>query len=92
MDAGATWAVWLLVASSVLNALYFLPILYSAWFEAPPDSWPAERIFPRAETSLVLLLPTLFTAAVALAVGLFASAPFSPLEWARLVATRQYGP
>ncbi len=92
MDAGATWAVWLLVASSVLNALYFLPILYSAWFEAPPESWPAERIFPRAETSLVLLLPTLFTAAVALAVGLFASAPFSPLEWARLVATRQYGP
>ena len=92
LDAGATWVIWLLVASSILNALYFLPMLYSAWFEAPPDSWPAERIFPRAETSLVLLLPTLFTAAAALAVGLFASAPFSPLEWARLVATRQYSP
>ena len=92
LDAGATWAIWLLVTSSVLNALYFLPILYSVWFDAPPDRWPAERIFPRAETSLVLLLPTLFTAAAALAVGLFASAPFGPLEWARLVATRQYWP
>ena len=46
----------------------------------------------RAETSLMLLLPTLFTAAAALAVGLFASMPYSPLEWARLIATRQYTP
>ena len=30
--------------------------------------------------------------AAALAVGLFASMPYSPLEWARLIATRQYTP
>jgi len=92
IDSGATWAVWVLVASSILNALYFLPILYSAWFEAPPTRWPRERVFARGETSLVLLLPTLFTAAAALVVGLLASAPFSPLEWARLVVERQYSP
>jgi multicomponent Na+:H+ antiporter subunit D len=92
IDSGATWVVWLLAASSVLNALYFLPILYNAWFEAPPASWPEERMFPRAETSLVLLLPTLFTAAMALAVGLFASMPFSPLEWAQLITERQFSP
>lgn len=92
IDGGATWAVWILIASSVLNALYFLPVLYSAWFETPPARWPAERVFAHGETSLVLLLPTLFTAAAALVVGLLASAPFSPLEWARLVAERQYSP
>ena len=89
---GAVWVVWVLVVSSVLNALYFLPLIYSAWFEAPPDDWPDERLFPRAETSLVLLLPTLFTAAAAIAVGLFASAPYSPLEWARLITERVYAP
>lgn len=92
IDAGATWVIGLLAASSVLNALYFLPILYTAWVETPPARWPAERLFPRAETSLLLLLPTLFTAAVALAVGLLASVPYSPLEWARLIAERQFSP
>ena len=92
VDGNAMWAIWVLVASSILNALYFLPILYSVWFEAPPVRWPKERTFPHAETSLVLLLPTLFTAASALAVGLLASAPFSPLEWAWLVAERQFLP
>jgi multicomponent Na+:H+ antiporter subunit D len=92
VDGGASWVIWVLVASSVLNALYFLPILYSAWLEAPPANWPEERLFPRAETSLVLLLPTLFTAAAALAVGLFASAPYSPLEWAQLITEQQYSP
>jgi multicomponent Na+:H+ antiporter subunit D len=92
VDAGASWVVWLLVASSFLNAMYFLPILYNAWFDAPPTNWPKERTFPGAETSLVLLLPTLFTAAAAIAVGLFASIPYSPLEWAQLVTERQYSP
>jgi multicomponent Na+:H+ antiporter subunit D len=92
IDSGATWVIWLLAASSVLNALYFLPILYSVWFEAPLANWPEERLFPRAETSLVLLLPTLFTASMALAVGLFASMPYSPLEWAQLITERQFSP
>jgi multicomponent Na+:H+ antiporter subunit D len=80
------------VASSLLNAAYFLPILRIVWFDDPRGDWPQERHFGGAETSLMLLLPTLFTAAAALAVGLFASLPYSPLEWARLIATRQYAP
>jgi multicomponent Na+:H+ antiporter subunit D len=92
IEAGASWVVWVLIASSLLNAAYFLPILRTVWFDDPVGDWPQERIFGRAETSLMLLLPTLFTAAAALAVGLFASMPYSPLEWARLIATRQYTP
>ncbi len=92
LDGDMGWAVWILVASSVLNALYFLPILYSAWFATPLSVWPEERSFPRAETSLVLLLPTLFTAGAALIVGLFASAPYSPLEWTQLIVGKYFRP
>jgi len=93
IEAEATWVIWVLIASSLLNAAYFLPILRSVWFDEAPANWPQERAFGGgAETSLMLLLPTLFTAAAALAVGLFASMPYSPLEWARLIAVRQYTP
>ena len=36
------------------------------------------------------LLPALVTAGLALAAGLFAAAPYSPLEWAALIAEREY--
>ena len=32
---GAAWADWVLTRSSVLNAAYFLPILYRAWLKRP---------------------------------------------------------
>ncbi len=37
-----------------------------------------------------LLLPPLVTAGLALAAGLFAAAPYSPLTWAELIAAREY--
>lgn len=91
-DAGAYWALGVLIASSLLNAAYFLPILYRAWFRAPPERWPEEHVFAtRLETDPALLGPPLVTAALSLAAGLFAAAPFSPLEWVRLIAEREYG-
>jgi multicomponent Na+:H+ antiporter subunit D len=79
------------VASSLLNAGYFLPILYRAWFREP-GAWPAEHSpAGRFETRLGLLWPPLATAALSLAAGLFAAAPYSPLEWAELIADREYG-
>ena len=92
VDSDAAWVVWLLAGSSILNAAYFLPIVWAIWFEPPPEQWPHDKRSGRAETSLMLLVPTLFTAAMALAVGLFAATPYSPLEWARLIAARQYAP
>ena len=90
LEAGAGWAVWVLAGSSALNAAYFLPLLYRAWFRPSPEAWPAERHFGRAETRLALLLPPLVTAALALASGLFASIPYSPQEWAALVVNREF--
>ncbi len=94
LEAGAAaWVLPVLVASSLLNAAYFLPILYRAWFKAPPVLWPAaHQPCGRLETSAALLWPPVVTAALALAAGLFAAAPYSPLEWAELIAAREYQP
>jgi multicomponent Na+:H+ antiporter subunit D len=93
LEAGmAGWVIPVLITSSLLNAAYFLPILYRAWFREPGTAWPEEHIpAARFETSAALLWPPIVTAGLALAAGLFASAPYSPLEWARLIAQREYG-
>ncbi len=90
-SGNAAWVLPVLVASSLLNAAYFLPVLYRAWFQPPPARWPDEQIpAGRLETSGALLWPAVTTAALALAAGLLAAAPFSPLAWAELIANREY--
>ena len=93
IEAGmAWWVIPVLITSSLLNAAYFLPILYRAWFCQPAPAWPAEHIpAARHETAGTLLWPPVVTAGLALAAGLFAAAPYSPLEWADLIAQREYG-
>ena len=85
------WVLWVLVASGLLNAAYFLPVLYTAWFRDPLGHWHAERHFGRLETHWMLLTPPLVTALLALLVGLLAAAPYSALEWSRLIAFREHG-
>jgi multicomponent Na+:H+ antiporter subunit D len=92
LEAGQDWVIIILAGSSLLNAGYFLPVLYAAWFKAPPDAWPAERSYGRRETAWALLAPPVMTALLTLAAGLLASAPFSPLQWARFITTQEYAP
>ena len=91
-EAGiAGWIIPVLILSSLLNAAYFLPILYRAWFRPAPAAWPDTRFAPaRGEAHPALLWPPLVTAGMALAAGSFAAAPFSPLDWVQLIATREY--
>jgi multicomponent Na+:H+ antiporter subunit D len=86
------WAIWVLWTSSLLNAAYFLPILWRAWGRKVPLAWPAEQIPARGwrETAWLLLLPPLLTAVVTLAAGIFADSGFGPLAWAKLIAQREY--
>ncbi len=86
------WAVWVLWTSSLLNAAYFLPILWRAWMRPVPAAWPEEHIPAqgRRETAWLLLLPPLVTAAAVLVAGVFAGADWSPLSWARLITGREY--
>ncbi|MBK7050211.1 MAG: monovalent cation/H+ antiporter subunit D family protein [Rhodoferax sp.] len=92
--AAMDWAIWVLWASSLLNAAYFLPILWRAWLRPVPTAWPEEHIAARGwrETAWLLLLPPLATAIMTLAAGVFAQSPGSPLAWAKLIAEREYRP
>jgi multicomponent Na+:H+ antiporter subunit D len=91
LEAGQPWVIAVLLASTLLNAAYFLPLLYRSWFRTAPAAWPEEHLTGRWETRLSLLVPPLITAALALLSGLLADAPFSPLSWAKLIAAREYG-
>jgi len=92
LAAGLPWVLAVLAASSLLNAAYFLPVLYRAWFLPPPAAWSEGNILPRGsrETTLLLLLPPLFTAGLTLLAGMLAMTEFSPLAWARLITSREY--
>lgn len=89
--AGMDWAAWVLTASGVLNAAYFLPIIARLWFGKPPPAWLGERIGRgRRETTWLLLVPPVVTAAATLILGMLAEIPWSPLFWAKLIAVREY--
>jgi multicomponent Na+:H+ antiporter subunit D len=87
-DTGAYWVVWVLVVSTILNAAYFLPVVYTGWFGEQDE--PFEEHFANGsfETTLSLLAPTLGTAALVVYAGLFAYTPVSPLEWVKIIAER----
>ncbi|MEA2117186.1 complex I subunit 5 family protein [Halovibrio sp. HP20-50] len=90
------WVVVVLVVSSTLNAMYFLPIVHRLWFRLGPahgqGQWPKEQRLGRLETHGWLLWPMVFTALASLGAGLLAGMPFSPLDWATRVATGEYLP
>lgn len=90
--AGAPWAAWVLLASSLLNAAYFLPILYRAWARPQRRPWPAPGIPARGwrETSTLLLLPPLASGIAIVLAAVLADTGWSPLAWAKLIAVREY--
>ena len=92
LEAGHRWLIAVLAASSVLNAAYFLPILYTAWFSQPPAEWNEKHPRRILETNWMLLVPPVLTAALVLLAGMLAGMQFSPLGWARLIAAREYIP
>ena len=91
------WVLVVLVASGLLNAAYFLPMIYRGWFALPPAEWNHEnqrwknRRPGLRETHWMLLLPVLFTALLSLLVGILAGTDISPLAWARLIVAREFG-
>lgn len=84
------WVIWILIASTLLNAAYFLPIIYAVWFCDPPVSWLAMRKPANQETTWALLLPPVATALLSLAAGMLAALPYSPLEWALFIIHSQF--
>jgi multicomponent Na+:H+ antiporter subunit D len=88
VEAGSPWLIAVLLASSVLNATYFLPILHTAWFGDAGLAKGPDRV---ADAGPMLLVPALVTASFSLAFGLLAGAAGSPLDWASLIVLREFG-
>ncbi|MGE4294639.1 MAG: complex I subunit 5 family protein [Campylobacterales bacterium] len=88
IESGAWWALFVLGISTLLNAAYFLPILFTAWFKKPPHPHGAIGAFK--ESSGWLLWPTLATALLALLSGLFAGADYGTLYWASVLTDLEY--
>ncbi len=86
------WVIWVLWTSSILNAAYFLPILWRVWFRPAPAIWPnkatASQSWPT--TSWLLLLPPAITAVAVIAAGVLAMYDIGPIAWAQFIAEREY--
>ncbi|QKT04332.1 monovalent cation/H+ antiporter subunit D family protein [Ectothiorhodospiraceae bacterium 2226] len=90
LESGQGLWIAVLAGSTLLNAAYFLPLLYRAWFLPTTAGWADPR--PRPETGRALLWPPVITAAISLLIGLFAAAAWSPLAWTALATREQYAP
>ncbi|MBS3967119.1 MAG: monovalent cation/H+ antiporter subunit D family protein [Truepera sp.] len=83
LEQGLPWIVGLLVLSGLLNAAYFLPVVYRAWFMPPKPEFPAAT---GQDAPWRMLVPTLATGLLSLLLGLFAFSPYSPLVLAQEIA------
>ncbi|MGQ9424606.1 complex I subunit 5 family protein [Gilvimarinus sp. F26214L] len=90
LEVGQPWVVWLLVVSGLLNAAYFLPLIYRGWFGAAPDHWPEDRWTGQLESHWMLLFPLVLTAALALLMGLLAGSALSPSGWSRFIIEQAF--
>ena len=86
------WLIGVLLLSTLLNAAYFLPVIYAVWFKEQHGEWPDDRGRRGPfECHWMLLAPPAITAVAALLVGLLANSAMSPLTWVRFIVSRGYG-
>jgi multicomponent Na+:H+ antiporter subunit D len=86
LQADAWWYVIVMLVSSLLNAAYWLPIVYTAFFKAPAGSQVETH-----EAHWTLLLPTLACAAYVIFLGSTASVPGMPLSLAQAAVKFVFG-
>ncbi|MCX8006939.1 MAG: monovalent cation/H+ antiporter subunit D family protein [Coriobacteriia bacterium] len=77
-EAGMWWFALVMVASSLLNAAYWLPIVYLAFFKGPEG-----QEVQRREAKPVLLVPTIACAAWVVVLGTTSDVPGMPFALAR---------
>ena len=68
LDAGSIGIVVVLLASAVLNAAYFAPVVYHAFFSPAPAADAGHHYH---EAPLAMLVPLCLTAAISVALGLY---------------------
>lgn len=70
LDSSQQWAFAIFLVSSLLNAAYFLPIVYKAFFAPPSDE---VKFAKAAEPSMLMVVPMLITATGCLLVFFFSN-------------------
>ncbi len=92
-EANQPLVMGILVTSSMLNAIYFLPIIYRAFFMKPTADEEKELVKPknRLETVPTMLVPILITTTMTGILGIFASAPGLPMSVAKLATSFLFG-
>jgi len=68
LDAGAIGILVVLVASTLLNAAYFVPVVYHGFFGKPSAEDAAHHF---KEAPLVMVIPLCLTAAISVLLGLY---------------------
>jgi multicomponent Na+:H+ antiporter subunit D len=68
LDAGSIGILIVLVASSLLNAAYFVPVVYKAYFGPVPAG---DDTHHQGEAPLAMLIPLCLTAVISVVIGLF---------------------
>ncbi|HSW56896.1 MAG TPA: monovalent cation/H+ antiporter subunit D family protein [Dehalococcoidales bacterium] len=82
LEAGAGWAMGLLLLSGLLNAAYLLPVIRRAFFTRP------DKPLKFAEASLFMVIPLLIAAALSLYLGMFPDGIFHIYQLASDTAAR----
>ena len=77
LDSSQQWAFVIFLISSLLNAAYFLPIVYKAFFAIPSDEVKYNRA---SEPSMLMVIPMLITAAGCLLVFFFSNTMYQFVE------------
>lgn len=76
--------VMIFMLSSILNAVYFLPIIYTAYFGKQSEEFSPSK--KRMESANTMIYAITTTAALTVFLGVFASSPGLPLSLARMAA------
>jgi len=86
LEAGHVIFVLVLLLSAMLNAAYFLPVVYNAFFKEP-EAGDTEY----DEAPWMMLGPIVVTTIVILILGAFANLPYTPLALAHVAVNEFFG-
>ncbi|MGM0519553.1 MAG: proton-conducting transporter membrane subunit [Campylobacterota bacterium] len=87
----SSWLILLVIAlSSLLNAAYFLPLVYRLWFLKPQELSKQIKTYKGFESSLLMVIPLFFTAILTILLGVFAFTQFSALQWVIDIVRMEY--
>ncbi len=86
LEADHVIFVLVLLVSAMLNAAYFLPVVYNAFFKEPPDG-----LKEYDEAPWMMLAPIIVTTALILILGAFANLQYTPLALAHVAVNKFFG-